>query len=90
MTNLVELKKQIENMSKHHQTEVLRILSKNQSVCLNENNNGTFVNLTEQSEDIINKLIEYTEYVAEQQSQLMDIEEEKDRLENTFFTPMKI
>lgn len=89
MTNLQELKKQIETMSKHHQTEVLRILSKNQNVCLNENNNGTFVNLTEQSEDVINKLIEYTKYVAEQQTRLMDIEEEKDRLENTFFKDNK-
>lgn len=90
MTNLQELKKRIETMSKHHQIEVLRILSKNKDVCLNENSNGTFVNLTEQSEDIINKLIEYTKYVDEQQSQLMDIEVEKDRLENAFFTPLKI
>ena len=35
------------------------------------------------------KLIEYTKYVAEQQTRLMDIEEEKDRLENTFFKDNK-
>lgn len=89
MDNLQDLKTKIEIMSKHHQIEVLQILSKFQNVCLNENNNGTFVNLTEQTEEVINKLVDYIKYVDEQQSHLMNVENEKDRLENTFFKDNK-
>lgn len=89
MVKLQELKENIEEMSKYHQTEVLRILSTISNIVLNENNNGTFVNLTEQTEEVINKLVDYTNYVNEQQTQLQTIEEEKDRLENTFFKDNK-
>ena len=89
MVKLQELKENIEEMSKYHQIEVLRILSTISNIVLNENNNGTFVNLTEQTEEVINKLIDYTNYVNEQQTHLQTIEEEKDRLENTFFKDNK-
>ncbi len=82
---LQNLKENIEKMSKFHQIEILRILSNASSnVCLNENNNGTFVNLTEQSKDVILELKKYVKYVNEQQSQLSIIEDEKSRLEKIF------
>jgi hypothetical protein len=80
------LKERIENMQKYHQIEVLRILSKMPSVKTNENNNGTFVNLTEQSEEVIQQLYKYANYVDEQQKQLKLIETEKEQLEQHFFT----
>ena len=81
---LQSLKETIEKMSKFHQIEILRILSDSNKVCLNENSNGTFVNLTEQSEDIINELKKYAKYVSEQQLQLSIFENEKSRLEKIF------
>jgi hypothetical protein len=82
---LQNLKENIEKMSKFHQIEILRILSNASSnVFLNENNNGTFVNLTEQSKDVILELKKYVKYVNEQQSQLSIIEDEKSRLEKIF------
>jgi hypothetical protein len=82
---LQNLKENIEKMSKFHQIEILRILSNASSnVCLNENNNGTFVNLTEQSKDVIIELKKYVKYVNEQQNQLSIIEDEKTRLEKIF------
>jgi len=90
MSNLKELKERIEKMPKYHQIEILRILSECGNVCLNENNNGTFVNLTEQPEDIIVKLEHYSTYVDEQQSELACIEDEKEKLEQTFFSSVKI
>jgi len=81
---LQNLKENIERMPKFHQIEILRILSASNKVCLNENSNGTFVNLTEQSEDIINELKKYAKYVNEQQLQLSIIENEKLRLEKIF------
>ncbi len=80
------LKERIENMPKYHQIEVLRILSNLPSVTTNENNNGTFVNLTEQKQEVIAELYKYANYVEEQQKQLKKIETEKEEIEQHFFT----
>jgi len=84
--NINVLKERIETMSKYHQIEVLRLLGKLPSVKVNENNNGSFVNLTEQTSEVINELIKYANYVDEQQSQLKKVEIEKEKLEQHFFT----
>lgn len=86
MTSLLKLKERIEAMPKYHQIEVLRILNKHVSVKTNENNNGTFVNLTEQEEDVIIELQKYADYVDEQQKNLSKVENEKELIEQTFFT----
>ena len=83
---LRNLKECIEKMSKYHQIEILRKLTKMPEVCTNENNNGTFINLTEQSDSVISVLENYTIYVKEQQEQLNYIEKEKDHIKETFFT----
>lgn len=77
------LKESIENMSKFHQIEILRIISK-KNAHLNENSNGTFVNLTEQPDDLINDIKKYVKYVTDQQSNLSVVENEKYRLEQIF------
>ena len=79
------LKERIEQMDKYHQIEILRILSKNEQVTLNENNNGTFVNLTELSEEIKKELEKYVDYVIEQQKLLKEIETKKENIEQIFF-----
>lgn len=79
------LKERIEHMEKYHQIEILRILTKFSEVKTNENNNGTFINLTELSVDIIKELEKYTDYVDEQQKLLKKIETEKEELEQNFF-----
>lgn len=73
------LKESIEQMPKYHQIEILRILKSN-LVYLNENNNGTFVNMTELDDKSIELLENYTKYVKEQQTYISKIENEKDRL----------
>ena len=80
------LKERIERMEKYHQIEVLRILNNMTSVKKNENNNGTFVNLTEQNQKVIEELNRYANYVEEQQKQLKKIETEKEQIEQHFFT----
>ena len=80
------LKERIERMSKYHQIEVLRILHNKGSVCKNENNNGTFINLTEQKPDIIQSLEDYANYVDKQKQQIDKIENEKELIGKTFFT----
>ena len=83
--DLKKLKDRIEKMTKHNQIEVLRILSKNKQVNINENNNGSFINLTELDICVIQILSKYISYVDEQERSLDFVENEKERLENTFF-----
>ena len=83
--NVSELRDRIETTSKFHHIEILRILSKNPNVVLNENKNGTFIKLTEQSEDIIKLLYAYMNSIDAQQKQLDSIEDEKKRIENAYF-----
>lgn len=84
--SLTLLKERIEAMPKYHQVEVLRLLSKHQTCVVNENNNGSFINLTEQPATVIEALQTYVDYVLEQQKQLSSVEHEKDLLEQTYFT----
>jgi hypothetical protein len=83
--NVLKLKERIECMPKYHQIEVLRILTKHTTVKTNENNNGTFVNLTEQNVEVLNELDKYANYVDEQQKLLNKVETEKELIEKTFF-----
>jgi hypothetical protein len=83
---LNKLKDRIEQMDKYHQIEILRILNGFSTVKTNENKNGTFINLTELSPDVLTALEKYTDYVDEQQTQLKKIETEKNKLEQNFFT----
>ena len=87
--NMNLIKHQIEAMPKYHQIEVLRILTQHTSCVINENNNGTFINLTEQPQAVIEALQTYVDYVNEQQKQLSSVETEKDLLEQTYFTTAK-
>jgi len=82
---LNSLKDRLEQMEKTHQIEVLRIINKMSSFKMNENNNGTFINLTEQPIELINALEKYANYVDEQQRQLKKGEIEKEQMEQHFF-----
>ena len=72
-------------MPKYHHVEILSILKSDPSISINENNNGTFINLSELEESMIGRVQEYVSYIEEQQEQLSIIEREKLRLEKTFF-----
>jgi hypothetical protein len=80
-----DIKNRIETMNKHHQIEVLRILKSANDVVFNENVNGVFVNLSEVSQEILNKLETYIFYVDKQTINIEHIETQKEIIENTFF-----
>lgn len=79
------VREQIENMSKFNQIEVLRILTKNKDVIVNENKYGIHINLSELSKDIIAELLVYIKYVDTQEVYLNNVEQEKEKYKNTFF-----
>lgn len=82
---LQTIKEIIENMSKCYQIEILKILNNEESVVVSENNNGTFINLTNLDANIITKLENYIDYVNKQQYQLLHVEKEKDIIKSEFF-----
>lgn len=79
------IRDKIENMSKFNQIEVLRILTKDKNVILNENKYGIHVNLSELDNDILNNLMTYIKYVNNQEQYLDNLEQEKEKYKNTYF-----
>tara|TARA_B110000285_G_C14596244_1_gene368621 strand:+ start:30 stop:347 length:318 start_codon:yes stop_codon:yes gene_type:complete len=75
------LKSSIENMNKHHQVEILRILSKH--LCkLNENKSGVFINLSYIDEQVIEELHKYISYTKDQEDNLITTEYQKNEFKN--------
>lgn len=89
MSDICALKEAIESMSVHHQIEILRILHSRPNAPLNENKNGTFVNLACLTQEDINALQEYTEYVRDQQVTLDIIEDKKQTIQKKYFNNNK-
>jgi hypothetical protein len=83
--NINNIRVQIENMNKFHQIEVLRILTKNKDVIINENKYGIHINLSELEDNILHELTTYIKYVNSQESFLSSAEKEKESYKNKFF-----
>jgi len=79
------IREQIENMSKFNQIEILRILTKNKHVIINENKYGIHINLTDIDNHTLKELILYIKYVNTQETYLNNVEQEKEKYKNTFF-----
>lgn len=83
------IKEKIENMNKHHQIEVLRILKNDKNIVLNENNNGVFVNISYLDKMTLEQLVQYIEYVDNQIVNIESVETQKNIIETTFFKDNK-
>ena len=82
--SLINIKELIESMEIVNQKEVLKILKDN-SVNISENNNGSFINLSNLDKEVLVKLTNYIEYFKKQQKNLLFIEEEKINIKKEFF-----
>ena len=74
----------IEKMDKVHHIEILKILLSEENNYINENNNGTFINLSDLKNNSIEKLKEYIIYFNKQQNQLINLEKQKKKIESLF------
>jgi hypothetical protein len=84
-TTLNYIREQIENMSKFNQIEVLRLLTKNKDVTINENKYGIHINLSELDNSMLTEMMLYIKYVNTQETYLNNVEQEKEKYKNTFF-----
>tara|TARA_B100000886_G_scaffold340548_1_gene311124 strand:+ start:15174 stop:15500 length:327 start_codon:yes stop_codon:yes gene_type:complete len=81
------IRKQVELMSKHNQLEILKILNNSdEEVTLNENNYGVFVNLSDLSDELLEKIQEYISYWKTQENNLKNIETKKEKYKTIYFS----
>lgn len=80
------IRETIEKMNKFNQIEILRILQKCKEVTLCENKYGVHINLSEVKNEIIEEMKMYINYVNTQEMTLFQMEEEKEKFKNTYFT----
>ena len=83
---LISVRDKIESMPKFNHVEILKILKKYDSVTLNENKNGTLINLTGIDRVILDELNTYISYVNTQESHLSHLEKQKEDFKNIYFT----
>jgi hypothetical protein len=84
VAKLENLKKTIETLNKHHQVEVLKILTKN--LCkINENKSGCYVNMSFLNEESIEEIEKYISYVKDQEESLNTMEYQKEEFKNAYF-----
>ena len=84
-TELTNIRDSIESMLKFNQVEILRILTNNKNVTINENKYGIHINMTELSAPLIEELKMYISYVKSQEIQLDQSEKQKETFKNTYF-----
>jgi hypothetical protein len=81
---LEKLKNTIESMSKYHQIEILKILSKKLTK-INENKSGCYINMSFLPEDTIKDIDEYIGYIKDQEESLETMEYQKEEFKNAYF-----
>ena len=86
MYKLEDLKTKIEQLNKQHHIEILKILKKNNTVTLNENKSGVYVNISLLPQQSITDIFNYVNYIEEQEATLSSLETQKRDFKNTFFT----
>jgi len=83
---LETMKQQIEKMDKTHHIEILKILKQNNSITLNENKSGVYVNLSLLPGNILEQLNKYVNYTKTQEDNINSLEVQKNNFRNTFFS----
>jgi len=80
---LESINSKIEKLHKKQHIEILRIITKDEKVNVSENKNGIFINMNEISDEIINKIVEYLNYIETKEKELINIENEKNKMAET-------
>ena len=82
--DLQKIKDRIESYPKNYQIEIGKLFLEHK-VNLNENQNGMFVNLSQLSPEILDKVLSFMEYADAQETTLNSVEHEKEGLKDIYF-----
>jgi hypothetical protein len=83
--DLNKLKTKIELLDKKDQINILQVFKKHNNILLNENSNGTFINITDIDKLLYDELLKYISYIEMQKQYINKDEEKKNMLEETYF-----
>lgn len=84
-SRVLQLKKEIEEMSKDRQVKILQILKSDTGTKLNSNKNGVFVNMTTLSLPVLRQLHAFVAYAEEEERDFSNFERQKQQLMQTHF-----
>lgn len=82
---LESLKNKIESMEKIHHIEILRILKKYNTIKINENKSGIFINLSFLSNNILDEIDKYVQYIDAQEYSILDLESKQDEYKTLLY-----
>ena len=77
INEIERIKNSVEQLSKTHHIEILKIIKQFQDVKINENKSGVYINLTFLQKEVLDKINEYLEYINGQEEMLEIAETEK-------------
>ena len=84
---ILQLKQDIEEMSKENQVKILGILYADAATKLNSNKSGVFVNMTMLSAGVVRELAKMTKHIKTQEREFVQFELQKKELQIHYFTP---
>ena len=84
-TDLLDLKKKIENIDDIHHKKILEIFLKH-NINVSENRNGCFINISNLSPEIQKEITEFLKYINKQEKTLNDVEKIKKKYKKNFFS----
>lgn len=88
INNLKVLNRIISKLEKNHHLKIFNIIKEN-NIKYSENRNGIFVNLNQVSDNTIEKIKKYIEYIKIQEKNISNFENIKNEFKKDFFTNIK-
>lgn len=82
MSKLEKMVHHIDNFSKEDHIKILEIIANYNRNIISENSNGCFIHMEDLSEEIIEKIDHYINYVMLKESEISKVETTKDILKN--------
>lgn len=79
---LDKMTRMVESFSKEEHVQILKIILEKDASAVNENSNGTFVQMDDLKEETLEQLHKYIDYVLLKECDIQRIEDTKDRLKN--------
>ena len=82
MSKLEKMVHHIDSFSKEDHIKILEIIANYNRNIISENSNGCFIHMEDLSEDVIEKIEHYINYVMLKESEISKVETTKDILKN--------
>ena len=82
MSKLEKMVHHIDNFSKEDHIKILEIIANYNRNIISENSNGCFIHMEDLSEEVIEKIEHYINYVMLKESEISKVETTKDILKN--------